>query len=245
MASWYSAVQRFSGVFRILLYDAPGQSRGSIVSGKAAVSVDEQVSTLRALTRALIGAREPLYLVGASWGAVIAAIYAARFSDDVSLLMLASFGLRPSAKMLQVIEAARGLFAVKKTHEGAELIIRTFGERLTNENKIKMIRQFQSLTREQLDSIYEHLKVIASSGSLNRYVDLRRVRARTVILNGAEDRLLDKEDLHLAARLIPHAELRIIPDAGHFLHLEREDILDIYAEYLTPGSGRAGLTASS
>ena len=130
MASWYAAISHFRKAYRILLYDAPGQARGSVLSGDIAVSVDEQVSILGDLHKEIIGLHEPLHLVGASWGAVIAVVYAARYADRVETLLLASFGLKPSAKMIQVIEATRGLFAIQKTRDGAELIIRTFGQRL-------------------------------------------------------------------------------------------------------------------
>lgn len=232
MASWQSAVPRFSDSFRILLYDAPGQARGSILSGSAAVDADEQVLALHNLIAEIMKPREIVHMVGASWGAVIAAVYAARYPDQVRFLLLASFGFRPSSKMLKVIQKARKLFDMKKNRDGAQLIIDMFGQRLAEENKRKMIRQFQSMSEEQFDSVYEHLKVMALSGHLSDYVDLRKVRAKTVIVNGEDDQLLDNNDLREAARLIPHAELRIIPDAGHFLHLEREGILDIYAEYL-------------
>ncbi|MFH1208690.1 MAG: alpha/beta hydrolase [Candidatus Omnitrophota bacterium] len=232
MASWHAAVLKFSGSYRIILYDAPGQARGSILSGSAAVNIDEQVEVLRGLIHAVLGAREDLHLVGASWGAVIAAIYAARYPERVKFLLLASFGLQPSPQMMKVVEGARELYFSEHRSDGAKLIINMFGQRLSEENKRRMILQFQNLTNEQFDSFYEHIKVIASTSHLTDYADLGKIRAKTVIVNGADDQLLDNRDLEAASKLIPHNELRIIPDAGHFLHLEREEILDIYGTYL-------------
>ncbi len=232
MASWHAAVLKFAGSYRILLFDAPGQARGSILSGSAAVSIDEQVEVLRNLIHAILGKQESLHLVGASWGAVIAAIYAARYPDRIKFLLLASFGLQPSPQMMKVVEGARQLYFSEHRSDGAKLIIELFGQRLAEENKRRMILQFQNLTNEQFDSFYEHIKVIASTSHLTDYADLGKIRAKTVIINGADDQLLDNRDLEEASKLIPHAELRIIPDAGHFLHLEREEILDVYAEYL-------------
>jgi pimeloyl-ACP methyl ester carboxylesterase len=212
--------------------DAPGQARGSILSGSAAVGIDEQVGVLHDLIQAVLGAEEALHLVGASWGAVIAAIYAARYPDRVKFLLLASFGLQPSPQMMRVVEGARALYFSEHRSDGAKLIIETFGQRLSEENKRRMILQFQNLTDEQFDSFYEHIKVIDSTSHLTDYADLGKIRAKTVIVNGADDQLLDNRDLEIATQLIPRAELHMIPDAGHFLHLEREEILDIYGEYL-------------
>jgi pimeloyl-ACP methyl ester carboxylesterase len=232
MASWHAAVLKFSGSYRILLYDAPGQARGTILSGGAAVSIDEQVEVLCALIRAILGPQEPIHLVGASWGAVIAAIYAAREPERVKFLLLASFGLQPSPQMMKVVEGARQLYFSEHRSDGAKLIIEMFGQRLSEENKRRMILQFQNLTNEQFDSFYEHIKVIASTSHLADYADLGKIRAKTVIINGADDQLLDNRDLEAASKLIPNTEVRVIPDAGHFLHLEREEILDIYQGYL-------------
>lgn len=232
MASWHDVVLKFSGSYRILLFDAPGQARGSILSGSAAVNIDEQVEVLRGLIHAILGIQEALHLVGASWGAVIAAIYAARYPDRVEFLLLASFGLQPSPQMMKGIEVARKLYFSEHRSDGAKLIIEMFGQRIADEYKHRMILQFQNLIDEQFDSFYEHIKVIASTSHLTDYADLGKIRAKTVIINGADDQLLDNHDLQEASKLIPHAELRIIPDTGHFLHLEREEILDIYATYL-------------
>jgi len=232
MASWHAAVLKFSGSYRIILYDAPGQARGSILSGSAAVNIDEQVEVLSNLIQALLGAQQALHLVGASWGAVIAAIYAARYPDRVKFLLLASFGLQPSPQMMKVVEGARKLYFSEHRSDGAKLIIDMFGQRLSEENKRRMILQFKNLTDEQFDSFYEHIKVIASTSHLTDYADLGKILAKTVIVNGADDQLLDNRDLKAASQLIPHSELRFIPDAGHFLHLEREEILDIYGGYL-------------
>jgi pimeloyl-ACP methyl ester carboxylesterase len=232
MGSWHDVVLKFSGSYRILLFDAPGQARGSILSGSAAVNIDEQVEVLRSLIHEILGKKEDLHLVGASWGAVIAAIYAARYPEYVKFLLLASFGLQPSPQMMKVVEGARQLYFSEHRSDGAKLIIEMFGQRLSEENKRRMILQFQNLTNEQFDSFYEHIKVIASTSHLTDYADLGKIRAKTVIVNGADDQLLDNRDLEAASKLIPHNELRIIPDAGHFLHLEREEILDIYGAYL-------------
>ena len=88
MASWHSAVSKFAGSYRVLLYDAPGQARGSILFGGAGVSMHEQVEVLHSLVCVKTDELETIRLVGASWGAVIAAIYAASYPDKVNFLLL-------------------------------------------------------------------------------------------------------------------------------------------------------------
>ena len=76
-----------------------------------------------------------------------------------------------------------------------------------------------------------------SVSNIREIVDLRNIKAKTLIINGEEDTILDLEDINIAATQIPDCETRVVADTGHFLHLEREDILDIYREFLSGDNG--------
>ena len=109
--------------------------------------------------------RKLLHRVGASWGAVIAAIYAARDPDRVnsSFWQVSDFSLLLNDEGNQ---GARKLYFSEHRSDGAKLIIEMFGQRLAEEDKRRMILQFQNLIDEQFDSFYEHIKVIASTSQL-------------------------------------------------------------------------------
>jgi pimeloyl-ACP methyl ester carboxylesterase len=49
-------------------------------------------------------------------------------------------------------------------------------------------------------------------------------------LHGEKDAIIDFADVKYLATQIPNCDIRIVKNAGHFLHLEREGILDIYDE---------------
>jgi pimeloyl-ACP methyl ester carboxylesterase len=49
------------------------------------------------------------------------------------------------------------------------------------------------------------------------------VRARTLVVNGASDGLVPSAYAEEFVRLIPHAELAVIANAGHYPFIERED----------------------
>jgi len=63
-------------------------------------------------------------------------------------------------------------------------------------------------------------------------VDLRSIKAKTILLNGEKDAIIDLEDVKFLASQIPNCESRIVKDVGHFLHMEREEVLDIYEDIL-------------
>ena len=49
---------------------------------------------------------------------------------------------------------------------------------------------------------------------------------------GENDTIVDLEDVKFLASQMPRSELRLIKDVGHFLHLEKDALLDVYEEIL-------------
>jgi len=77
-----------------------------------------------------------------------------------------------------------------------------------------------------------HSEFIENARDVEDVVDLRNIKAKTLIVNGEYDNIIDLGDAALAALRIPNCEVEIIRGVGHFLHHEREDILNIYREFL-------------
>ena len=50
---------------------------------------------------------------------------------------------------------------------------------------------------------------------------------------GENDAIVDFDDVRFLASQIADSEVRVIKDVGHFLHLEREDLLEVYEEILS------------
>ena len=109
MASWKSVVSYFSKDYSLALFDFPGQGRAQTLSGPTAVSLDEQVMVLR---QVLLAQNAPgkVNVVGASWGGIVVAVFAARHPELVDKIILASFGVMVSEKMLKVIRKGKELF---------------------------------------------------------------------------------------------------------------------------------------
>jgi pimeloyl-ACP methyl ester carboxylesterase len=86
------------------------------------------------------------------------------------------------------------------------------------------------MSKENLRTFYEHGLFVVSTKELNTVVDLTKIKIRTILLHGEKDAIIDFSDVKFLASQIPNCEIRIVKNAGHFLHLEREGILDIYDE---------------
>ncbi len=250
MAVWLAAVKRFGPEFRFLLFDSPGMARNGITSGSREVTMEEQVDALRALVEQRVSRDAPVCLVGASWGALVAAMYAARHPEDMDGMILGSFSLKPSPRLMAIMEEACGLYARDRQHKGARLIIDAFGQRLPPSFKRRIAHQIEMLSPGQFESFRHHLQTLVEAGPLTDYVDLGGIRARTLVINGQEDDLWTDEDLQTIRCVMPRARIELVPGAGHFLHLEDERIYARYAAFLhevarglAPASANPGLTA--
>ena len=245
MSIWRSVVKHFTSDFRVLVFDMPGVGRSHILDGPAYVSVDEQVQVLDSLIARFEPGTRPLTLAGSSWGTAIAAVYAARYPDRVANLLLSSFGMKPNAGMEYVVRRAETLYRARDFAGGADLILEVFGDRLQAGYKRQIAAQFAGLTAESAEVFHEHCANIMKLGRLDEQIDLRNIKARTLIINGADDPIIDLEDMDQAQRLIPDCQLRLVEGVGHFLHFERPELLDEYAEFLCGGPAAADVSSGS
>ena len=163
----------------------------------------------------------------------MAAAYAARYPAAVDKMILGSFGVKPSKTMLEVIKEGQKLFDENKGPEIGDLMIKRFGQFIPDSYRSRIVEQFRQMTREQFLSFYSHCEFVENARHISNFVDLQSIKARTLIVNGENDTILDLEDMAVASAQIPNCEVKIVPEAGHFLHFEREEILEIYKEFLS------------
>jgi pimeloyl-ACP methyl ester carboxylesterase len=69
------------------------------------------------------------------------------------------------------------------------------------------------------------------------HIDLKKVSVETVLIRGEEDTIVDLEDVMFVSSQIPNCQLRIIKNVGHFLHMESEEVFDVYRELLSKTVG--------
>jgi pimeloyl-ACP methyl ester carboxylesterase len=230
MAMWHSFVRRFDQIYRIVLFDFPHQGTSQIVTGSSIVSLQEQVDILDAVIRATSGAKRPT-ICSASWGGVVALAYAVRHPDRLNSLILASMGMRANPKMVELITKGIGM-ASQDRSTVAETLIEGVGRELPAAMKNRILGQFKRMNADALEAFYQHGLAVIAARDLTEIVDVGEVRCKTMLLHGEKDAIIDAEDVLSLAELIAHAEMRTIKDVGHFLHLEKEEILDVYEEVL-------------
>ncbi|NIP13319.1 MAG: alpha/beta fold hydrolase [Pseudomonadales bacterium] len=239
MAIWRTVVKRFAERYTVVIFDMPGIGRSEITSGGAHVTVQEQLETVHALIEENQTGGE-VTLAGSSWGTAIAAAYAALRPDEVQHLILSSFGMKANSVMEDIVRRALVLYHEGDYARGADLILEMFGGQIGEAYRRQIIAQFAQLNDAHAEAFYEHCRNILKLGNLTDIIDLSRIKARTFIINGAEDTIIDLEDMYIAQRLIPNCQVRLIEGVGHFLHFERPELLDDYAEFMIGSEALAG-----
>jgi pimeloyl-ACP methyl ester carboxylesterase len=89
-----------------------------------------------------------------------------------------------------------------------------------------------------LENFRAHGQLLKTTRHINEVVDLRSIKAQTLIINGAMDTVMDRDDITLAAAQIANCMVKIVPGVGHFLHNESDDVLGIYRTFLSLPSER-------
>lgn len=228
MAIWGSFAHRFSRRYTVILFDFPPLGKARVLSGSSHLSLDEQVEILHAVIKAA-GTHTDLTVCSASWGGVVASIFAVRHPKEINRLVMAGMGAKPNQKMVKIITEGIKL-PTESRKKIAETLIENFGQELSEEMQNKIVSQFERMDKGALEAFYQHGLFILSSAQLSHVVDLRRIRCETTLLVGEKDRLIDREDVDHLASQIPGAKVRVIKGSGHFFHLENAGLLDIYEE---------------
>lgn len=182
-----------------------------------------------------LGVGRPL-VVGHSMGGMIAAEMAAVASKEVErLALIAPAGLwldeKPVPDLFAMLPFELPPLLFHDVEAGMKLFTASFGEadgdmsalaaRFDDET---FLAEFMIRNARQLGTAGKILFPIPERGLARR---LGRIRARTLLLWGLEDRLLDPAYAEAFRLHLPDAELLRVPEAGHMLPYEKPDaVLD-------------------
>jgi len=216
---------------RVLAPDMRGYGRSEKPSGLRAYALD-------ALAADVVGLAEgPLRVVGHDWGGVVAWHVAARHPARVERLVIAN---APHPAVWAGIVARRPSQFLKSTYVGF-FQIPWAPERLLRANDFAAMRRALTSTsrpgtfsQADLDRYAEAwAQPGALTAMLNYYRALpfslagrggsTRIAAPTLVLWGARDQFLERENATASAALCDQGEVRFFKDATHWLHLEEPE----------------------
>ena len=217
-AGWGPAIGPLQHLFRLVLVDNRGSGR-SPVSGSFSVT-DMAGDALAVLDNAGIGTA---HVLGASLGGMIAQELAVRHPDRVVRLVLACttpgwpFAYPMPLPSVRLIAASQRLApreALRRNVENA-LSAATVADRPA---LVQQIIDCQALASERDPGAWQ--AHAAAGGRYAGSLRQRCIRARTLVLHGTADRVVDPRNARLLAARIPDADLVTFPGLGHLFFWE-------------------------
>jgi len=229
MAMWHSFIQRFAADYKIVVFDFPGQGKGKTFSGEVTTSIDEQVNIFKKVME--VTDVEDVTICSASWGGVVALAFAQKYPQLINRMLLGGMATRPNQSMIETIEKGCRIDICDR-QKMAEVLIGSFGENLPEQMKNRIIRQFETMNLEQLQSFCEQGLFVLAQRDLGEIVDLQNISTETILFRAENDTITDLEDVKFLREQIPNCRLKIVKNVGHFLHLESDDVLEDYHKFL-------------
>jgi class 3 adenylate cyclase len=201
------------GSCRLIKFDKRGTGMSDPVSG--APTMETRMDDVRAVMDAVGSRRAALF--GLSEGAAMAVLFAATYPQRTAALVLRSAW----ARTLWAPDYPWGLTEEAHERRVAEQL-RIYGPR---GEALEATNQLGEFTAEEADAFLDYLRYGASPGMLealmrmNRELDIREVlplvRVPTLVLHGAEDRLVPVEAGRFLADRIPGARFVVQEGIGH------------------------------
>ncbi len=215
-SGWGTAIGRLRRRFRLVLIDNRGVGR----SAAGSVSVSAMVGDVLAVLDDIgIGAA---HVLGASLGGMIAQDLAVRHPERVDKLVLACttpgwpFAYPMPLATVRLIAASRRLprdVAARRHVENALSAI-------TLEQRPDLVEQILARQQSAAAGPATWQGQMAAGASYAGGLRQRDIRARTLILHGEADRVVDPRNARLLAARIPHARLVTFPGLGHLFFWE-------------------------
>lgn len=215
---------------RVFAMDLPGHGRSD---GIGRDSIEDYVDDLMAFMAA-VGLTSAIW-IGHSMGAAIA-LHAALHQPR----RVVGLGLVASGARLRVAPHLLSLTSSSQTFSSA---LEYIGQRSYSASADARLKELAMQRMGEMRPTVLHGDLLASS-AFDESAHLDQVHVPTLILSGTDDRMIPPNASEILHAGISDSTLRIVPNAGHMLMLERpEETADAVAEFVDsidyiPGSFR-------
>jgi proline iminopeptidase len=227
---------RLAAKRRLVFYDQMGNGLSDPFRGDETVGVADLVEELEGVRQAF--GLEAFDLAGQSWGAVIAVHYAAKYPQHVKKLLL----LEPAPGSSEYLPAfQQEILGRLSPEDKQQLAALSRDPALSNDPalfqkwmNLRFKAYYFDPARQDLDKLayFDAARVkkfFASSAMFGRYLmnfDLHGmmtgIACPVLIVHGDRD-VIPGAAVERMARSLPHADLRIVRESGHFVHVEKPE----------------------
>lgn len=208
-ASWAYQVPELSRYFRLLLYDCRGMWQSDHPPGPYTMELHAQ--DLAALMDAL--EIERAHIGGISYGAELSMVFARDYPDRTRSLILSS----AVSQVDSLLEGLISSWTAAVRARDPEMLYQVsyplnFSEAWIEANA-EALQAAQARYQEiDMDAM---LALLECFSGLDITADLHKITVPTLVIVGEEDALKPRKYAEIIAAEIPHADLAIVPHAGH------------------------------
>ncbi len=215
---WKPTSERLSAGRRVLRFDQRGV--GASARGAAEVTIDQLARDCLAVLDA--AEVERCILLGHSTGGCIGQAFARIAPERLEGLILSATWLRPSRYMSALFGARREMLEARPTAYAASAALLSHPPEWLEENwrvyeaavaKAPVTPAAARVVRERIDAL------LAFDGS----PDAAGLTLPTLVLGAVDDMIVPSFLQRDLAAALPAAELRMLPDGGHFFPVTRTD----------------------
>jgi pyruvate dehydrogenase E2 component (dihydrolipoamide acetyltransferase) len=232
LMTWQGVADAMSQRNRVILVDLPGHGASSAPDpGECDYSPAALARAVADTVAALCDA--PAVVAGHSLGGAIAALMATASPQLVARLVLidpAGVGDDADPELMRLIEA-------KATQAGSREILELFFHDRALVTSTGVAEHSGMLAQPGVHAAVRAAARSTFDGAAQR-LDVRRALADSdvpvLVIWGAEDRVFDVCQAHALTLAVPHAQVRIVEEAGHVPHVERPDaVVGLIDAFLT------------
>lgn len=237
---------QLSDNYRLIFYDQRGNGLSEEFKKDQIITVDSLVEELEAV-RKEFGA-DNIYLAGQSWGAVIAINYTAKYPQNVKKLLL----LEPAPGSSDYLPEFQKRI-INKLSESDIQELQSISKNPAFKTDPQLYKRYRTLwfrtyyfdpskqDTSNLDYVDSNWlrKFHASAAMFNPYLvnfnlyeKMKSIKCPLLIIHGEND-VIPNESIEKMKLMVPDAELHIIKNCGHFVHVEKEkEYFDLIREFL-------------
>ncbi|MFZ3206855.1 MAG: alpha/beta hydrolase [Pseudomonas sp.] len=228
--NWLRFARYFTEGYQVIALDLPGFGDSS--KPYASYDVGTQVERLAAFTQAL--QIKKLHLIGSSMGGHISALYAARYPEQIlSVALLGNAGIDSPQKSELIGRLERGEpnpLIVKTPQQFEQLLEFIFVEVPSMPKRLK-----HYLAERSVANSMHNERIFAQL--VSRYIPLEpvlpKIQAPTLLLWGAQDRVLHVSSIEVMQPLLQRPSVVIMQDCGHAPMIERpQETAEHYQAFL-------------
>jgi len=219
MEHWYEQIPAFSRQYQVVAFNNRGI--GTSTAPPLPWSIREMAEDVAALIQAVAGGRA--HVLGISMGGMIAQELALGWPERVASLVLTAthcggaHKVPPSAETMDLFAKLVNGTTFAEQMEGRKALfsLETLDNRPDVLERYAQVAAAYACPPEVMQGQWEAIQEFDS------FERLPMISAPTLVLAGADDRLVPQGNAELLAGRIPGAKLALIPQAGHQLVIEQ------------------------